>query len=97
MFGRIVMGVPAERFEHALEAQKRRRGAAQDVELDADALRELIGEFRAIVRATTGREFPDDPHEQLALAIHACSRAGLANARATIAAFTRSPTISARL
>ncbi len=71
MFGRIVMGVEAERFDHALEAAKSAHGAAQDTDLDAAALRELVGEFKDIVRADTGRDFPDDPNEQLDLSIKA--------------------------
>jgi pyruvate,orthophosphate dikinase len=71
MFGRIVMDVSGERFDLALEAKKIERGAAQDTDLDAAALRELVDEFKAIVRADTGRDFPDDPYEQLDLAIKA--------------------------
>jgi pyruvate,orthophosphate dikinase len=71
MFGRIVMEVGGERFDHALEAKKAARGAAQDTDLDAAALRELVAEFKVIVKADTGRDFPDDPFEQLDLAIKA--------------------------
>ena len=71
MFGRIVMDVDGERFDHALEAKKSARGAAQDTGLTADDLRELVTEFQAIVREATGREFPDDPNDQLDLAIKA--------------------------
>ncbi|HEY7598633.1 MAG TPA: pyruvate, phosphate dikinase [Candidatus Limnocylindrales bacterium] len=71
MFGRIVMGVAGERFDHALEQAKQRRDAKQDTDLDAAALRELVSEFLAIVRADTGRDFPADPYEQLDLAIKA--------------------------
>jgi pyruvate,orthophosphate dikinase len=71
MFGRIVMEVSGERFDHALEAAKTAHGAAQDTDLDAAALRELVGEFKAIVKADTGRDFPEDPDEQLDLAIKA--------------------------
>jgi pyruvate,orthophosphate dikinase len=71
MFGRIVMGVDAERFDHALDAAKAARGAAQDTDLDAAALREVAEEFKKIVQADTGRAFPADPYEQLDLAIKA--------------------------
>jgi pyruvate,orthophosphate dikinase len=71
MFGRIVMEVAGDRFDHALEAAKRRHGATQDTDLDAGALRELVAEFKSIVKADTGRDFPDDPYEQLDLAIKA--------------------------
>jgi pyruvate,orthophosphate dikinase len=71
MFGRIVMDVNGERFDHALETAKARHGAAQDTDLDAAALRELVDEFKSIVKADTGRDFPEDPDEQLDLAIKA--------------------------
>ena len=71
MFGRIVMEVKPERFDEALEAKKHARGVEQDTELTADDLRELVDEFKAIVRADTGRDFPSDPYEQLDLAIKA--------------------------
>jgi pyruvate, orthophosphate dikinase len=71
MFGRIVMGVDGERFDHALESAKAVAGAAQDTDLDAAALRGLVGTFRDIVRDDTGRAFPEDPYEQLDLAIKA--------------------------
>jgi len=69
MFGRIVLGVPGERFDEALEVAKHRAGARHDVELDAAALRGLVADYRAIVSAETGREFPSDPVVQLELAI----------------------------
>jgi pyruvate, orthophosphate dikinase len=71
MFGRIVMEVSGDRFEHALEAAKAKHGARQDTELDAAAMKELVAEFKGIVKADTGRDFPDDPYEQLDLAIKA--------------------------
>ncbi len=71
MFGRIVMDVKGERFDQALEAAKHARGAEQDTDLDANDLRALADEFKAIVREDTGRDFPSDPYEQLDLAIKA--------------------------
>src|SRR6476646_4340004 len=71
MFGRIVMEVSGERFDHALEASKAAHGAKQDTDLDAAALQALVGEFKDIVKANTGRDFPEDPNEQLDLAIKA--------------------------
>ena len=50
MFGRIVMDVPGEQFDHALDAKKHARGVSQDTDLSAEDLRELVDEFRAIVR-----------------------------------------------
>ena len=71
MFGRIVMDVDGEEFDHALDAAKQQRGVTQDTELDAAALREVVTAFLAIVRESAGREFPTDPLEQLDLAIKA--------------------------
>src|SRR5439155_16899742 len=71
MFGRIVMGIDGAKFDEALEAAKHARGAEQDTDLDAAALREVADEFKAIVRRETGRDFPSDPGEQLSLAIKA--------------------------
>ncbi len=71
MFGRIVMEVSGERFDHSLEAAKEKHGAQQDTDLDAAALKDLVAEFKSIVKADTGRDFPEDPSEQLDLAIKA--------------------------
>jgi pyruvate,orthophosphate dikinase len=71
MFGRIVMDVDGAKFDEALEGKKHARGVQQDTELTADDLREVVGEFREIVKTSTGREFPEDPWEQLDLAIKA--------------------------
>jgi pyruvate,orthophosphate dikinase len=72
MFGKIVMDVPGEAFEEALDRAKERKGSGtQDTDLDADDLTALIEEFRGIYRTHTGEEFPQDPKEQLRLAIAA--------------------------
>ncbi|MBM4409176.1 MAG: pyruvate, phosphate dikinase [Chloroflexi bacterium] len=71
MFGRIVLGVEGELFEEAIAAAKTRRRVTTDTELTADDLRDLSREFRAIVHVHAGRDFPNDPHEQLDLAIRA--------------------------
>src|ERR1041385_1812472 len=72
MFGRIVMDVKAERFDEPLEARKQAHGKdARDTDLTVDDLKALVGEFKAGVRADTGRDFPEDPLEQLDLAIKA--------------------------
>jgi pyruvate,orthophosphate dikinase len=72
MFGKIVMDVPAEAFEHALDEAKDAKGPnAQDTDLSADDLSALIDRFLAIYRERTGSDFPTDPKEQLRLAIEA--------------------------
>jgi pyruvate,orthophosphate dikinase len=72
MFGRIVMDVKAERFDEPLEARKHAHGKdARDTDLTVDDLKALVAEFKAVVKADTGRDFPTDPLEQLDLAIKA--------------------------
>ena len=65
MYGKTVMGVEGERFEEALEHAKEAKGVRNDVELDEGDLGRLVEEFKAIIAAETGREFPQDPSEQL--------------------------------
>jgi len=71
MFGKTVCDVPGEEFEQALEECKRAKGATSDLDLDANDLRALVGTYKEIFRAHTGREFPQQPREQLDLAIDA--------------------------
>ena len=71
MFGNVVMGVPHEHFEEALEKMKHDKGVEEDVDLDADDLRTLVDRYKAIYRKDTGFMFPDDPFEQLKFAINA--------------------------
>ncbi|MEX2552985.1 MAG: PEP/pyruvate-binding domain-containing protein, partial [Actinomycetota bacterium] len=74
MFGKIVMGVPGEEFEHALEKAKAEAGVAEDSALGIDALQKVVERFKQSVREKTGASFPDDPTEQLRLAIEAVFR-----------------------
>ncbi|MGN6331689.1 MAG: pyruvate, phosphate dikinase [Motilibacteraceae bacterium] len=71
MFGKTVLGIDGALFEDALERMREARGVGTDVELGADDLRELVREYREVVRRETGRDFPQDPREQLELAIRA--------------------------
>ena len=71
MFGKTVLGVDGEAFEEALEAAKEARGTDSDLDLDASALQELVDTFKGIVKEHTGRDFPQDPREQMELAIRA--------------------------
>jgi len=71
MFGKTVLGIDGEHFERAIEAAKKARGAASDTDLDAKDLRYLTQAYKQIVREQAGRDFPQDPHEQLDLAIRA--------------------------
>jgi len=71
MFGRIVLGISGEKFEHALEAKKKKGGAKTDADLKPDALKALVDEYKAIVKSETKKDFPNDPTDQLRLAIEA--------------------------
>jgi len=71
LFGRIVMGVDADVFDNLLDGMKEERGVQLDTELTADDLRTLVDQFKEAVRDNTGKDFPDDPYEQLKLAIEA--------------------------
>jgi pyruvate,orthophosphate dikinase len=65
MYGDVVLGVPHDRFESALEERKRARGVHHDTGLAADDWRALVREYQAIVHEHTGAPFPQDPLEQL--------------------------------
>ncbi|WSR66805.1 pyruvate, phosphate dikinase [Streptomyces sp. NBC_01198] len=69
MFGETVMGVRSGLFEEALDAAKRAKGADSDLGLDAADLRTLVEDFKQIVVKETGREFPQEPREQMDLAV----------------------------
>jgi pyruvate,orthophosphate dikinase len=71
MFGRIVLGISGEKFDEAFERNKAEVGAKEDTELDAQALKAVVEEFKEVTRREAGRPFPDNPREQLELAIRA--------------------------
>jgi pyruvate,orthophosphate dikinase len=69
LFGKIVLGVDGEKFEHVMnEAKGKDR---QDTDLTADELMQIAGTFKAIIKEDTGVDFPEDPYEQLRMAITA--------------------------
>jgi pyruvate,orthophosphate dikinase len=74
MFGDVVAGVHASLFEDVLGRAKLARGAASDVDLDANALRELVGQFKNVFRSSAGEDFPQDPRQQLDRAVEAVFR-----------------------
>ncbi|MFO7259672.1 MAG: pyruvate, phosphate dikinase [bacterium] len=74
MYGDVVLGVEHDAFEELLSARKAAKGVEADTDLDADDLRALVGEYKALVAERTGKPFPDDPHEQLWGAIEAVFR-----------------------
>ena len=71
MFGSTVMGVDSEHFHDALEAAKSGKDTTSDLDLDADDLRKLVDTFKDVVVKHAGREFPQDPREQMDLAVKA--------------------------
>jgi pyruvate,orthophosphate dikinase len=74
MFGKTVMGIDGEKFEHALTRAKKSAGVKTDPELTAAQLRKLVTRFIAIYKEATGHEFPTDPVVQLRQAIEAVFR-----------------------
>ncbi len=71
MFGKTVLDIDGDAFESALDEAKTNAGATNDVDLDAEALRELVETFKQIVKQHSGKDFPQDPREQLDLATRA--------------------------
>ena len=71
MFGTVVLNLPDEPFEEVLAGWRKRRGVANDADLPAADLRAVTDEFKRIVAKKAGQPFPDDPLEQLRLAIAA--------------------------
>jgi pyruvate,orthophosphate dikinase len=71
MYSDVVLGVPASSFEHLLKAKRMTAGAESDADLSEDALRNLVEEYKALVRNTTKAEFPTNPQVQLWGAIEA--------------------------
>lgn len=70
LFGKIVLGVDGEKLEHAMDEAKN-HGERQDTDLSADELNAITANFKSLIKSETGQAFPDDPYEQLRLAIAA--------------------------
>ena len=71
MFGKTVLGIEGDAFEQAIDAAKKAKGIKNDLDLDATDLQELVRRFKETVRKHTGRDFPQEPREQMDLAINA--------------------------
>jgi pyruvate,orthophosphate dikinase len=71
MFGSVVFDVPKKPFEDALEQHKRKAGVTRDIDLPVEALRELVGEYKALIQRASGKPFPEDPQAQLWSAVEA--------------------------
>jgi pyruvate,orthophosphate dikinase len=70
LFGKIVLGVDGEKLEHVMDEAKG-HGERQDTDLSTEELADITEKFKAIIKEETGNAFPDDPSEQLRLAIAA--------------------------
>lgn len=71
MFGNVVMEVPHEKFEEIISEVKKKKNATYDTELDAEDWKEVIEGYKKLIREETGRDFPQDPKEQLLMAVEA--------------------------
>lgn len=71
MYGAVVMGVADEAFEEVITEQREKAGVATDAELSAEDWIQVTDAFKEIFQSETGREFPEDPYEQLRLATRA--------------------------
>ncbi|MBQ3138767.1 MAG: pyruvate, phosphate dikinase [Ruminococcus sp.] len=74
MYSDVVMEVGKKYFEELIDEMKEKKGVTQDVELTADDLKELAGQFKAEYKAKIGADFPTDPKEQLMGAVQAVFR-----------------------
>ena len=74
LYGRIVLGIEAEAFDVPLDAAREAVGGATDADIPADALVSLCHDFKAVVKARSGKPFPQDPRRQLRGAIEAVFR-----------------------
>jgi len=74
MFGNVVLEIEKSEFEEVFDAKKKQKKAKLDTDLDAKALKEVIDEYKKVVKKHAKREFPQDPHEQLVMARDAVFR-----------------------
>jgi pyruvate,orthophosphate dikinase len=71
MFGKTVLDIEGEHFEQAIDEAKKAKGVRNDLDLDANDLQNLVDTFKGIIKTQAGRDFPQEPKEQLDLAIKA--------------------------
>src|SRR6202166_1572746 len=74
MFGNVVLEIPKSAFDEVFDAKKKQKKAKLDTELDAKALKEVIEQYKKVVKKHAKRDFPQDPHEQLVMARDAVFR-----------------------
>ncbi|HHW22368.1 MAG TPA: pyruvate, phosphate dikinase [Clostridiaceae bacterium] len=74
MFSDVVMGIEKNKFEHILEEMKNQKGVELDTELNADDLKTLVKKYQELYKKEIGKDFPQDPREQLMEAVKAVFR-----------------------
>ena len=74
MFGNVVLEIPKDVFEHEFEGVKKARNAKFDTDLDENALRDVVTRYKDVVKSRTGKEFPQQPTDQLKMARNAVFR-----------------------
>src|SRR5437660_7173308 len=74
MVGSVVLEIEKHAFEEVFDGKKKQKKAKLDTDLDAKALKEVIAEYKKVVKKHTGRDFPQEPHEQLVMARDAVFR-----------------------
>jgi pyruvate,orthophosphate dikinase len=74
MFGNVVLDTPKPAFDIVFDAKKKQKKARLDTDLDVKALKQVIDEYKKVVKKHAGRDFPQDPHEQLVMARDAVFR-----------------------
>ncbi len=71
MFGNVVLGIEHSNFEDIIDKVKAEKGLKQDIELETDDLKELTKRFKQLIKEKTGTDFPEDPKNQLKMAVEA--------------------------
>jgi pyruvate,orthophosphate dikinase len=71
MFGNVVLDIEHAKFEEIINSVKQNKNIEQDTELDADDWKEVVNRYRTLIKQEIGREFPQDPREQLLMSIEA--------------------------
>jgi pyruvate,orthophosphate dikinase len=71
LFGKIVMGIPGEKFDAVLEKHKQAKGAKSDMDVDAAGWREVAKQYNELIKREAGKPVPQDPKEQLLMAVGA--------------------------
>jgi pyruvate, orthophosphate dikinase len=71
LFGKIVMSIPGEKFDHVLEGVKKEAGVKNDMEVKADSWKEVVKKYRELLKKETGKDIPQDPMEQMLMSVGA--------------------------